>query len=128
MIRHACALGMLFAVILQGSTGGHMLLVEHTRCAEHGELIHGTASHHDATESRATGNTGTLDRSPDGPSGGAHEHCTLTIDRREMIAAIGNSPMTRRLDEAAPLLLTIDSFVFVDTERFQTAPKHSPPA
>jgi len=120
---------LLFAVILQGSTGGHMLLVEHTRCAEHGELIHGAAPDHDATESPATANTGTVDQAPDdGPSGGAHEHCTLTSDRREVIAAVSDSPMTRRLDETAPLSLGVDSFVFVDTKRFQTAPKHSPPA
>jgi hypothetical protein len=45
MIRRACVLASILGLFLQGSTGGHMLLVEHSRCVEHGELVHNSEAH-----------------------------------------------------------------------------------
>jgi hypothetical protein len=105
-----------------------MLLVEHTRCAEHGELVHeGERHHHDAV----------ADSSEDGaavesggkePASSTHEHCALTADRRDAVVSTAESPLYGALAIVSDEQAFEQRFVHVDVARFRVAPKNSPPA
>ena len=128
MIRRACVLASVLALILQGSSGGHMLLVEHTRCAEHGELVHSGDAYDHASGEHAHSKTATLDGLPDPDSDEAHDHCVVPADRRDAAASFVDSKacicVAGLLDD-----LTLNSAVLVpSTPRFRIAPKGSPPA
>jgi len=128
MIRRVCALAGLLALFLQGSSGGHMLLVEHTHCAEHGELVHeGVAHHHDASDHVESG-APEFEGVPDGESDAAHEHCALTADRRDAILAVAESYAAPDLLEVSQSFASVDASTPADTQRFRIAPKNSPPA
>ena len=128
MIRRACALGGLLALLLQGSSGGHMLLVEHTRCAEHGDLVHaGEAHHHDASTDVEPGGPA-FETVSDEASDAAHEHCALTADRRDALSAIVEAQVSSCRIEGSESVRPAEPFVLVAAKRFRVAPKNSPPA
>ena len=128
MIRRACALAGLLAVFLQGSSGGHMLLVEHTRCAEHGELVHaGEAHHHDASAHVET-TAPAFESVSDEASDAAHEHCALTADRRDAPAAIVEARVLPCLIVGSESARPAEPFAVPTAKRFRVAPKNSPPA
>jgi hypothetical protein len=128
MIRRACALAGLLALFLQGSNGGHMLLVEHSRCAEHGELVHtGEAHHHDASAHVETGGPA-FENVSDDASEAAHEHCALMADRRDALAAVVEAQVSSCRIEAAEGVRPPEPFALVADKRFRVAPKNSPPA
>jgi hypothetical protein len=128
MIRGACALGGLIALLLQGSSGGHMLLVEHTRCAEHGELVHVDEGHHHPGAWRVeTDGAAFLGTSNEG-SDEAHEHCAPVVDREDgllHVTAAQCSPSLAGPDQPA---MSTRAPAPVDRRRFRIAPKNSPPA
>ena len=127
MIRRSCALMGLLALFLQGSSGGHMLLVEHTQCAEHGELVHGSEAraHRSHAPSSAEGSA-TVEAHEAGADD-SHEHCLLCADRRATAAASAGSVVVDiRTRDAAPAPRTVDELA--GPPRHQTAPKNSPPA
>ena len=128
MIQRACALAALLALFLQGSGGGHMLLVEHTRCAEHGELVHEGGAHHHGAPERAETNSVAFRSSPADGSEEAHEHCALAADRRDALVAIVEAQVSAYLIEARQSVTPAYAFVPADAERFRIAPKSSPPA
>ena len=128
MIRRSCALMGLLALFLQGSSGGHMLLIEHTRCAEHGELVHGSEAHdHDAfthaEADRLAFQSGSKDASAE-----AHEHCALSVDRRDATPSIVHAKVARCPIAASPSAAPDAPFILGAAERFRIAPKNSPPA
>ena len=127
MIRGSCVLGALFALVLQGSGGGHMLLVEHSRCAEHGELVHGDAHQREAGPDQQTVSA-LLDGSPDSGSDEAHEHCSVLTDRRDAVVSIVTAGAGIRVAEAQGELRLHDVDIAPSTSRLQLAPKTSPPA
>ena len=128
MIRRACALTAMLVLCLQGSSGGHMLLVEHTRCAEHGELVHsGEAHHHDASAQVETGGL-TFEGVSDEGSSEAHEHCALSVDRRDVLVPIVEAEVSPCRIRASESVRPADRFAFVAAKRFRIAPKNSPPA
>ena len=128
MIRQICALAALSALILQGSSGGHMLLVEHTRCAEHGELVHGDAVHHHASSAHAeTAELGL------GDLGGhdadtAHDHCAVTADRRDAVVALSTAQLFATARDAIERRAAVQAQIPPWQARFRVAPKTSPPA
>ena len=117
----------LLALFLQGSNGGHMLLVEHRQCAEHGGLVHGGEAHaHESHAPSATEASATVDAHEEGADD-SHEHCLLCADRRATAAASADSlviDMSAR--NAAPTPQTADELAGPPLHR--TAPKNSPPA
>lgn len=127
MIRRACALAGLLAVILQGSAGGHMLLVEHTRCAEHGDLVHGDAAHHHSS-SRGEATAATLEGHGEHDSDAAHEHCALMADRRDAVVAPGSAQLTTIASNAFDCAAPFQERLLSEQARFRIAPKTSPPA
>lgn len=127
MIRHVCALAGLLALFLQGSRGGHMLLVEHTRCAEHGDLVHEGVAHHHGASDHTESDKAAFESVSDEGSDEAHEHCALTADRRDAFLVV-DSHAPPCLLEVPRSVASADAFVPADTRRFRIAPKNSPPA
>ena len=128
MIRRACVLLGMLTLILQGSSGSHMLLVEHSRCIEHGELVHGGDAHHHGIAEYQTAENPALHGTPDTGSDEAHDHCSLSADRRAALVAIAGADASIRIREASAEV-TSRSAAFVPSQpRFRSAPKTSPPA
>ncbi|TFH32908.1 MAG: hypothetical protein E4H00_00225 [Myxococcales bacterium] len=118
----------MLGLFLQGSTGGHMLLVEHSTCVEHGELVHNSEAHAHASEGHRHADFAAVHPTQSGDSEQAHEHCALSFDRRDALASVDTSPVYRpRVDLVRDLGLT-DAFVAPFAARFRIAPKNSPPA
>jgi hypothetical protein len=128
MIRRACLFTGMLAVLVQGSSGGHMLLVEHTQCVEHGELVHsGEAHRHQAADDVEADSQAFHGASDDGPEE-AHGHCALSADHRTALIAIGDSQLATCVYEVRADLGPVSAFVATDNSRFRVAPKNSPPA
>ena len=128
VIRSSCALLAVIGLFLQGSQGGHMLLVEHTRCAVHGELVHGGEGHHSLEASHARAEFPTLERAPGHHDGCSHEHCSHASERRD---AVAQSPSTLQVTQRSvePVASSSSAFALDDrTHLYRTAPKTSPPA
>ncbi len=128
MIRGSCVLTALLVLLLQGSSGGHMLLVEHSRCAEHGELVHGGEAHHNDASTHVETDRLAFESDSIDASGEAHEHCALSVDRRDATPSIVQAKVAPCPIEASPSATPDDPFTLVATERFRIAPKNSPPA
>ena len=128
MIRHVCALGAVLGLFVQGSSGGHMLLVAHTRCAEHGELVHEGGVHHHETVGHAETDAAAVRDASDTDVDEAHEHCALSVDRRDACGAVDDSRLLARIADAPEDFTPTHSFVVSKAKRFQIAPKNSPPA
>jgi len=127
MIRGSCVLTALLVLVLQGASGGHMLLVEHSRCAEHGELVHGEAHQHDAVQDRQA-ESAALRGSPDASSDEAHDHCSVLTDRRDAFVSIADAGDGIQASESQAELRHFDADIATSTSRLQLAPKTSPPA
>ena len=128
MIRRICALGALLALFLQGSSGGHMLLVEHARCAEHGELVHEGGAHHHHGAGHPETEAPAFHGASDADFESAHEHCTLSSDRREAAVVVDGCLALARIDEPVQSFSLARSVVLSNANRFRVAPKNSPPA
>ncbi|MBT8483912.1 MAG: hypothetical protein HKP36_20245 [Myxococcales bacterium] len=128
MIRRSCALMGLLALFLQGSSGGHMLLVEHRQCAEHGELVHGGEAHHHDASAHAEADRLAFESGSKDASGEAHEHCALSLDRRDATPSIVQAKVALCPVEASPSATPDAPHTLGATERFRIAPKNSPPA
>lgn len=121
--RGAMALALAAATQLGGSL--HYVLVEHVRCAEHGELTHGSDA--DAFAPRdeprpVDAIEGTTARDPDG----AHEHCLVAVERRKAtLAAAALTPIDAPTLLATHLLAAAES---APRPPLDAAPKTSPPA
>ena len=128
MIRPACVLAGMLGLFLQGSNGGHMLVVEHSRCAEHGELVHGGDAHPHVAAAHTHGDSAAVHGTPDDGSNEAHEHCALSVDRRDAPLSIVARVVSTRSVPAAPDLAVVDAVVVARTVLLRLAPKTSPPA
>ncbi|MFW2390547.1 MAG: hypothetical protein ACN4G0_19585 [Polyangiales bacterium] len=127
MIRHICALAALLALMLQGSSGGHMLLVEHSRCAEHGELVHGSgADHHGSNAPTSADSASVQGTSPAHED--AHDHCTVSVDRRDAPASIDDSGWRAYSFTTLLSRAPANDLFSVRSHRYRLAPKTSPPA
>lgn len=106
-----------------------MLLVEHVRCAEHGELVHAEGDAHDdhgwALQGSSSSSLAITSSSSEGGHG--HEHCPICFERRrmalvppavpELCVSEGGEAHLAHCPEASPRSSGVYSF----------APKTSPP-
>ncbi|MBW1757518.1 MAG: hypothetical protein JRJ80_15265 [Deltaproteobacteria bacterium] len=128
MIRQTCVLAGMLALFLQGSSSGHMVLVEHARCAEHGELVHADDAHHHVARGHAHAESAAVHGAPDEGSDETHDHCALSVDRRDAIVSIC-APKVSTYALAVPhAFAPSDAPLATRTARFRIAPKNSPPA
>lgn len=134
----ALLLAGLYALSLTGSFL-HQVLVQHVRCAEHGDLIH--VADADRADHAAwtivpdaagtdTVDTGALDRGHSEDHD--HDHCTIVaFSQTPTCTSEPRGGITPRLfelqDEALPPALAMRGVV-VDADRYRLAPKGSPPA
>lgn len=128
MIRRACVLVSLLALFLQGSSGGHMLLVEHSRCSEHGELVHRGDAHQHLAPEHAHADSAAVHRVPDAGSNDGHEHCAMSVDRRGAVVSISTPLVSTHAPKVPQVFAPADASVVSQTARFRIAPKNSPPA
>jgi len=127
MIRRSCALMGLLGLLLQGSSGGHMLLVEHRQCAEHGELVHGSEAHAHVSHGPSLAEGSATIAAHEAGADDSHEHCLLCADRRAIAATSADSVVIDiRTRDAAPAPRTLPELAGPPVHR--TAPKNSPPA
>jgi hypothetical protein len=102
-----------------------MLLVEHTKCAEHGELVHDAHGH-------PVDLTADVDRSLRGTSDpereASHDHCSLATERRDAVTPIDGATIAGVLTIVPPDRLEIEDAPSEIAPRYQLAPKNSPPA
>ncbi len=128
MIQGACVLVSILGLFLQGSSGGHMLLVEHSRCLEHGELIHGGEAHEHGIADQKRPESWAVHGTPDTGSDETHDHCSLFADRRDALAGIAFVDAGIRTTETSARCVLRSAAIIPSPPRFRTAPKTSPPA
>lgn len=105
-----------------------MLLVEHTRCAEHGELVHTGDAHGHEPGEQATGKPAGVHRRSEDRSAEAHEHCALSTDRRDALASADGARVSPVPSRDASERLLLAPLHADESGRFRVAPKTSPPA
>jgi hypothetical protein len=124
-----------FLVFSQLSAFLHFIVVQHSVCAEHGELIHAGAgdSVHSSAESspfRADGETvDSAEHAPGADTGHGHDHCSVCAQRRE-IAAFHRAPGVVPPNAETELVLAGDrgARILSSVPLYLLAPKNSPPA
>lgn len=122
-----CAVLGLLAVFLQGSGPGHLWLVEHAQCPEHGDLMHGEA-HAGSTPSSLLSNTPSFESHGGAPSNADHEHCPVAAERRWAVAPISGAQLAEALEVAEDSRWGPPAIVArTGIARFRVAPKNSPP-
>ena len=131
-LRRGALLLAALAVATQLSGYVHLALVEHTRCAEHGELVesggHGpvalVATSHEAGRTPDAH----LAASETAPHGHGHEHCLLSPFRRErtpFTSSLSTAPVAE--DAARDHAFTAFPPRTHAVPVFRLAPKNSPP-
>ncbi len=118
-------------LLAQFATLGHLLIVRHTICPEHGEALHagayGQAQGLPATHAGAT-NDPALDKGT-APAEHAHDHCLARANTRERFALlpfldVAPGPLLL----AAPLPSRTSAAVTPALAVLRLAPKNSPPS
>lgn len=105
-----------------------MLLVAHTRCAEHGELVHEEQRHHHDAVADSSEDGAAWESGSDEASSAAHQHCALTADRRDAVVSTAESQLCGSLAVVRYEKTFEQPLVRVSVPRFRVAPKNSPPA
>jgi hypothetical protein len=126
MIQRACVLAGILGLFLQGSAGGHMLLVEHARCAVHGDLVHDSDPRRHGLARHASADVASAQASQDTGSDEAHDHCTPSSDRRDATVVIGTSLQGAHLRDAGQTLVVAHALIVPRAVRLRIAPKNSP--
>lgn len=104
----------------------HWLVVEHVRCAQHGEWIHAGEEHAtDAAEASASGDGPAL-LIGDSAESDAHEHCAVGSERRKQAWLPPSTPGPRPVAQLSPAS-SARSASLVSTRVHLFAPKTSPP-
>jgi hypothetical protein len=114
---------------------GHLLLVSHVTCPEHGDIIHAGQGHEDSPGQRAAWED-TLGR-PSRPSiegeslraENVHDHCLICTSTHERFALI--PPASQRsasIEVAVSLPSSSHAGPFAPVDLIVLSPKNSPPA
>lgn len=107
----------------------HLVVVEHERCPEHGELIHGDGHEADSLAAPVSIPAATrarvLPAHPDEPDA-EHDHCLSATERRDLRLARVDAPamMPPAQSDAHPHRATTPA---VTRALYRSAPKTSPP-
>ena len=126
--RSAAARIATSVVAVVGLLGGqlsavaHEVLVEHVRCAEHGELVHvGDEAGGDALAFGVT-----RDAPPEASPHARHEHCGVTLAEAASALLARRSSLAR--NEAHRPLLAFAEITYATAPVHVLAPKTSPPS
>jgi hypothetical protein len=121
------SVGVVGCLLLQLSAVAHQVLVRHSRCVEHGELVHSAAlaqgighSARDVNDARPR-----FERSAEsGPE--SHEHCAAVFEQRRTLAATP-AEVLHVAESASPVALALLNGPDAGREVYDFAPKTSPP-
>lgn len=125
LVAYSTLLVGLFCAFSQVSGALHWVLVEHARCAEHGELIHvgeGDHGHSDASVAPASASVEAAVADEHG-----HDHCDFLRTPRELMLAPSAQtalPVPRVIGSSGDVGWS-DSKALI--ARYELAPKTSPP-
>lgn len=121
----AIAIGL--CVIGQLGNVGHQLLVQHSICPDHGEVVHSQGQlAHQATTLPDDINASSLSRTTDS-DGDEHEHCIAVVERRRFVSNHPGWEASSHHTDVTPTLGT-DPISVSGRYRLLQAPKTSPPA
>lgn len=108
----------------EGMTGAHELLVSHSLCREHGEVVHGQTVIAPALDSARAGIANT---EPAASIAREHEHCRLAGGSPRIQAPQRSRTFAGRLHPRHPVV-PLRSESVTSVRLFRLAPKNSPPA
>jgi hypothetical protein len=116
----------LFAAYSQVSSTLHWVVVQHVRCADHGEWVHVGEGHHAHEAEHATQASPSV-AAADGESHG-HDHCHFLVDPRTFAAVPSPKVVLSHAGEWSRPGLTRPSDAGRQILLYELAPKTSPPA
>jgi hypothetical protein len=116
----------LFAAYSQVSSTLHWVLVQHVRCADHGEWVHAGEGHH-ADEAEHATQTSPSVAAADGETHG-HDHCHFLVDPRTFAVISPPRVVLAQLGECMAAGITCPSNTGWQSALYELAPKTSPPA
>ncbi|MCA9595242.1 MAG: hypothetical protein KC776_18115 [Myxococcales bacterium] len=126
--RLALVLTTLLVVVSQLTAAGHMTLVRHTLCLEHGDLTHASEIQHVVLPEVAPSGLSAAEQAPP-PDTVGHDHCQGASRLKEQLALPTAQPrITIDATEADTRLALASRSYFAPTSRLDVAPKQSPPA
>jgi hypothetical protein len=117
----------LIGLFAQGSQAGHMLLVEHVVCAEHGELVHGD-EHHGLQVFEASSREPSLRSQAGDEAAHAHEHCGTLTERRDTVSASSQAQLAFDRSDLGVVESSGAAAPKSPENPLRFAPKASPPA
>jgi len=123
------ALGVAIAALLvagQLSALGHLGLVQHARCAEHGELVHAQATHDRFVRAHSAGSSVTASEQ----EALAHEHCDYVGRVREQLGVAAARCAIAADRDLTPSVIQPLASETPTAQRapLAVAPKQSPPS
>ncbi len=128
---HATGLLLLAAQIL---SLGHLMVVRHVTCPEHGDIIHAgqphEASHALPSDDDAEDASSRPCIEGTGPRAeGVHDHCFICTSTHERFALLPPARQaTSSIEAARPIPLSSESGPFTTVDLIVLSPKNSPPA
>jgi hypothetical protein len=130
LLRRLTVWDGLLCLSAQFASALHMVLVEHVRCAEHGELVHADGEHdadHAGADQRDVSSDGPTISSSSGDADHGHDHCLICSERRKLTLLPTAIPELLA-PEVSNLLLALCPDASLYTSRvYSYAPKTSPP-
>jgi hypothetical protein len=127
ILRPAIAIVAIAGLLAQGSTAGHMLLVKHTQCLEHGELVHGELDHRHSGDTAGSELPGLRNDEGAGTESG-HDHCTHAAERRDALVEVAPTQCPMAFPDLATLRISMTTPCVGRSALLRFAPKNSPPA
>lgn len=124
---HATSLLLLAAQLL---SFGHLLVVRHVTCAEHGDIVDSghphEALHRQPVAAKEAFHLGAVQGTA--PAEAAHDHCFVCSNTKERFALLSPDRQAgSRVEVSLPILSSFDLGPFVPIDLIALSPKNSPP-
>jgi hypothetical protein len=129
LLRPFMVVAAWVCLLTQLSALTHFLIVEHVRCAEHGELIHAHDAHHSAPLNE---HTEQVSRSQQFTASGDsdvhdHDHCLVSAERREASPGECFLPELKARQKQLHVPDAAPTHAMIAVSIYAFAPKTSPP-
>jgi hypothetical protein len=125
----------LLCLLGQLSSATHLLLVRHSTCPEHGELIDTTSRGSNSPAASASAATAAVTAAmpavtagPDLPAGHGHDHCAILSHQRQQIALHALQHSVDAPPPPLPVRVVVATRPVFAGTLYLLAPKNSPPA
>jgi hypothetical protein len=123
LLAALCVLGPILAQ-------AHLVLVQHARCAEHGELLHlgATAPSESAVSSDSATGSGVSAPRTDPSESHEHDHCVIASGRKTQAPAGSTAPLLSLSPPVRTVSPNVAGQLAPLLPLYILAPKNSPPA